>query len=324
MRVAVRFLLVLAALSLAQCAPRYLTPGPAITAPMQEPGAILARDGTELALTRWLAPNPKAVIVACHGINDYANAFDTPAQILQENGISTYAFDERGFGDTPVTGRWPGGAAFANDLSDVVTIVKARHPGIPIYVMGESMGGAVVLSWAAKKDSPAVDGLILVAPAVWGWRSMNPLYKTTLWLAAHIAPSHKLTGQGLDIWPSDNMPMLRAYSRDPRVIKATRIDVIYGLVSLMDEAYKAGPKVNTKVLVLYGKKDQIVPKSPVLHLVKTLGDHARFVRYPNGYHMLLRDLDGPAVTADIAAWIADPATSLPSGAEEKAMAEAHP
>jgi alpha-beta hydrolase superfamily lysophospholipase len=313
-----------ALLGVAQCAPRYITPGPVITQPAALPGAILARDGTELALTSWQAPKAKAILIACHGVNDYGNAFDGPAEILKGQGISTYAFDERGFGDTPVRGRWPGSAAFQNDLSDVVTVIKARNPGVPVYVLGESMGGAVVLSWAAKPDTPGVDGLILVAPAVWGWRALNPLYKATLWIAAHLAPSHKLTGQGLDIWPSDNIPMLRAYSRDPRVIKATRIDVIYGLVSLMDEGYRAGAKVKAPVLVLYGKKDQIVPKAPVLHVVKDLGDHARFIRYPNGYHMLLRDLDGAAVTRDIAAWIADPKATLPSGQEEKTTASAQP
>jgi alpha-beta hydrolase superfamily lysophospholipase len=312
MKNGLRLILVLALTSLVQCAPRYLTPGPAIVRPAIEPGAVLARDGTALALTSWTVESPKAIVIACHGVNDYGNAFDAPAAILKAQGISTYAFDERGFGDTPVKGRWPGSQAFRDDLSDVIAAVRAGHPGVPVYVMGESMGGAVVLSWAAETGANDVSGLILVAPAVWGWHAMNPLYKTTLWIAAHIAPSRVLTGRGLNIWPSDNIPMLRAYSQDPRVIKATRIDVIYGLVTLMNEGYEAGKAVKAPVLVLYGKKDQIVPKAPVLHLVDALGSNARFVLYPKGYHMLLRDLEGAEVSKDVAAWIGDKSTALPS------------
>lgn len=318
----------LAALLLS-CAPRYVTPGPAVMAPALLPGTLVARDGALVALTVWPAKETTAVILALHGFNDYGEAFAIPAKSLTDKGISIYAIDQRGFGETPLRARWPGSRAFLDDLSDSITVIRARHPGVPLYLMGESMGGAVALAWAGQMGTgrtggAGVDGLILVAPAVWGWRSMNPLYKSVLWLAARIAPRMTLTGRGLNIWPSDNMDMLRAYSRDPRVIKETRVDTLYGLVSLMDEGYKAAQKVNIPTLILYGKNDQIVPKSPVLHVVHALGDKAYYAYYPKGYHMLLRDLNGAEVSGDIAAWIKDPTQPLPSGHEQRLTQVAQP
>ena len=122
------------------------------------------------------------------------------------------------------------------------------------------MGGAVVMTTMARPDRPAVDGIILAAPAVWG-RSSMPWYQTTaLWLAVHTFPWGRLTGRDLGIVVSDNIEMLRALGRDPMVIKGTRIDAIYGLVNLMDEAMASAPRLDGRMLVLYGARDPLIPR----------------------------------------------------------------
>ena len=73
-------------------------------------------------------------------------------------------------------------------------------------------------------------------------------------------PGLTLTGRGLKIKPSDNIAMLRALSRDPLVIKETRVDTIYGLVDLMDAALASAPLLDVPLLVMYGAKDEIVPQ----------------------------------------------------------------
>src|SRR6185437_9926640 len=95
-------------------------------------------------------------------------------------------------------------------------------------------------------------------------------YRTALWLADHIAPRWQLSGSGLHILPSDNIPMLRAFSRDPLVIKETRIDTIKGLVQLMSEALEAAPQLKAHTLLLYGAHDQLVPKDPMTQFVQSL------------------------------------------------------
>jgi alpha-beta hydrolase superfamily lysophospholipase len=99
--------------------------------------------------------------------------------------------------------------------------------------------------------------------------------------------------------------MLRAYSRDPLVQKVTRADAVWGLVNLMDEARHAPEHLGATppILFLYGKNDQVIPAAPTEAVLKELGARAEVHRYDHGYHMLLRDLDGPGVWQDVATWI---------------------
>jgi alpha-beta hydrolase superfamily lysophospholipase len=148
---------------------------------------------------------------------------------------------------------------------------------------------------------------------------MNIFYRTALWVADHVAPRWQLSGSGLHILPSDNIPMLREFSRDPLVINETRVDTIRGLVQLMSEALEASPQLKQRTLLLYGAHDQLVPAGPVKEFVSTLPRHSgggdTIAYYDTGYHMLLRDLEGAKVAADVKDWIFHPEAPLPSGAD---------
>ncbi|CAN0512963.1 unnamed protein product, partial [Laminaria digitata] len=201
----------------------------------------------------------------------------------------------------------------------VVTVVHQRHPGVPLFLHGNSMGGSVVLlalSGQTPESSLAlVRGASLTAPAVWGGAAMNPIYRLSLWLAAHTVPARRVTGRGLGILPSDNIEMLRALGRDPLIIKETRIDALYGLVRLMGAAQRSAEGVRGPLLVLYGAGDAIIPRRPTATFAAKLSAQTRFAVYPSGYHMLLRDLQAEVVWRDVAAWIDDFDAPLPSGAE---------
>jgi alpha-beta hydrolase superfamily lysophospholipase len=296
----------------AACAPRIAAQGPEIRMPTIESGQgtgvaadrYVTRDGLRLGLMHWDSPMPFAVIVALHGMSDYSNAFAMPAPWWAEHGISTYAYDQRGFGRSPEPGIWPGARVMRRDLADFVDVVKARYPGLPVYVLGESMGGAVAMTAFASGAPPKADGLILVAPAVWSQKTMPFAYRVALWTTSHTIRGWALSGSGLKIMPSDNNPVLVAIGRDPLFQKRARVDAIYGLVSLMDEAYDSAPRLNNvPLLFLHGGNDQIIPRRPTDQVIAQLGSNATVKFYPKGYHMLLRDLDGGTRWADIALWI---------------------
>ena len=265
----------------------------------------VTRDGLKLGLMHWDAAMPTAVIVGVHGMNDYSNAFSMPAPWWAAHGISTYAYDQRGFGRSPNTGIWGGNDIMRRDLADFVDVVRARHPGVPVYVLGESMGGALTMSAFASAAPPKADGMILIAPAVWSRRTMPLTYRVVLWMSSHTFRWWTVTGSGLKIMPSDNIEMLRANGRDPLFLKATRPDAVYGLVSLMDEAFTAPPRLtNTPGLFLYGGNDQLIPRGPTEMVAREMGPNTIVKNYPRGYHMLLRDLNAEPRWADVADWIA--------------------
>ncbi|MCW5699711.1 MAG: lysophospholipase [Rhodospirillales bacterium] len=287
-------------------------------APQLLENAVRMEDGAELPMRSWL-PNPvspRAVILALHGFNDYSNFFDATGVYLAKHGIASYAYDQRGFGRAPNRGYWPGNISLERDVKTAIRVLRGRHPGTPLYLLGVSMGGAVAMLTVAEPTPAMVDGVILAAPAVWGRGTMWWGQTALLWLAAHTAPGVTLTGRGLGIKASDNIEMLRALGRDPLVIKETRIDAIHGLVGLMDEASEAAGRIDFPTLTLYGERDELIPEDAMqkmlAHMSPDRGGTRHIITYDNGYHMLLRGLDADVVRSDIVAWIVDPTAPIPS------------
>ena len=293
------------------------------------PTAARMADGYRLPFQRWGgAEQPQVVVLGLHGFNDYSQAFQPLGADLAEHGVTTYAFDQRGFGRTRQTGRWHGSDQLSADLRTLIGLLRARHPQARLILIGESMGAAVALS--ADAEAPlAVDGLVLIAPAVWARASMPWYQRAALALAAHTVPGLKLTGEGVSISPSDNQPMLQAMGRDPLVIKATRIEALWGVTNLMDQAV-AWPAVRRTrdpqppTLILYGEHDSIIPPRAFCRFIDAVPLDAaalRFLLYADGWHMLPRDLQGARVREDIATWVQDPNTALADGEGVSARVE---
>ncbi len=303
--------------------PAGLPPSDRLPHPAIEDAAFTTTDALRLPMRKWLPPGePRAVILALHGFNDYSNAFDAPAKIWAARGIATYAYDQRGFGGAPGRALWPGSAALSTDAVTAATLLRRIYPGKPLYLLGESMGGAVAILAASGATGvyPApVDGVVLSAPAVWTRESMEFLPRLALWTGVRLFPDAVLTGESLHILASDNIPMLIALGKDPMVIKGARVDTIYGLVDLMDRTIRAAPALKTPMLLMYGAHDAVIPADPMRAFVAALPadsvPHDRFGYYQAGYHMLLRDLEGPRVAADVASWVLDRAAALPSHAD---------
>lgn len=294
-------------LVLSACSPVVNHPGKQVSEPRIQRESFVAGDGSILPVRSWLPKGRKvkAVIVGVHGFNDYSNFFASPGNYLSRHGIASYAYDQRGFGGAPGRGLWSGIEAYTNDLSCFVTEIRKRHPGVPLYVLGESMGGTVTIVAMTGNNPPNVDGVILVAPAVWGRETMPWYQSWLLAITSHTLPWMELTGKGMHISPSDNIEMLRSLGRDPLVIKATRVDTLYGLTNLMDEALAQAGKLQLPTLVQYGENDQIIPKEPTFLMLEKMPTSTRKAFYKHGYHMLLRDVRGDMPLADIAVWIDD-------------------
>jgi alpha-beta hydrolase superfamily lysophospholipase len=112
-----------------------------------------------------------------------------------------------------------------------------------------------------------------------------------------------LTGEGLEIQATDNIELLRRMSRDPLVIKETRIGSIKGLCDLMDDAMRSAPDLHVPALVLIAEKDQVIPPTASAAMTATLPFSAEVKTYPLAYHMMLRDLHGDIPTNDVIDWI---------------------
>jgi len=318
------FALLAAALA-AACAPTLQQagrPDATFSGPRLEADDFVSFDGTRLALTHWDAAgnardHPSAVIIGVHGMNDYANAFHMAAPWWATQGVTTLAYDQRGFGRSPGRGIWAPDALLTGDLRTLAQLARRRWPGAVIAVVGESLGGAVAIEAFASADPPPADRLVLLSPAVWGWKEQPWLYRIALWLAARLAPAKVFNPPSFvtdRIRASDNLAELIAMGHDPLMVWGARSDALYGLVTTMQRAQDEIGRPRAPTLYLYGAHDEIIPRDAALKAVRALPPTARTAWYADGYHLLMRDEDGPKVWRDVLAFIRDPAAPLPSGA----------
>ncbi|MGH7024373.1 MAG: alpha/beta fold hydrolase [Caulobacteraceae bacterium] len=285
--------------------------------PRLEPHAFVSFDGARLGLSEWDATDghPWAVIIGLHGMDDYANAFHLAGPYWAARGITTIAYDQRGFGRSPERGIWAPESLSIEDLRTIVDLARAKYPGAIVAVAGASMGGAVAIEAFASSRPPTADRLILLSPAVWGWSTQPPTYQAALWLADHLAPGWVVKPPAIvtnKIWASDNIAELEAMGRDPLMIWGARADALYGLMDAMQNASDEIGRLRAPTFYLYGAHDEIIPKHAAFPAAARLPAGDRTAYYAKGWHLLLRDKQAVNVWRDVAAFIRKPNAPLPS------------
>jgi alpha-beta hydrolase superfamily lysophospholipase len=285
---------------------------------------FVTADNVKLPLFSWHPDdhNPKVIILAVHGFNSHGYLFEKTATYFSEQGISTYSYDQRGFGQAENRGLWAGVDTYATDLLQLTALLRRKYPKLPLYWLGASMGGAISVIAATASPEEIADGLILTSPAIWARKNMPWYQQALLWTLAHTVPGMTFTGESRDITASDNHDMLIAMGLDPLVIKETRVETLYGLANLMDVALESASLIQLKTLLLYGEKDEIIPADSTFQFIRAFlnqrPENKRIGCYEKGYHMLLRDLNAKLVWQDIVTWVT--ATGpLPSFLAEKNM-----
>lgn len=261
--------------------------------------ALTATDGQPVPVSTWGPAEPRAVILALHGFGGHGvAAFDKAAKDWAEGGIATVAPDQRGFGRNPSRGVWPGADALVADAQGYTVQLRDQFPCTPLILLGHSMGGGIALAAATEVEA---DALILSAPAIWGGHALKPLHRVAAWVAALAIPDTRFSGRGvIRIQASDNIAALRELASDPLYLAPPSAREMFGLVRLTDRAFEAAPTVALPALMILGEQDQIVPNDIVERVFARLPGETEIIRYEDGWHLLLRDLQAPRVWADIA------------------------
>lgn len=313
----------LALLLLGGCVARLQPAGPAIATPSVATMHFTTTDGTELPLRVWGPADARTVIVALHGFGDYSRGFEHAARAWDAAGIRTYAYDQRGFGQAPHPTIWAGTDTLVADAEAAVRALRAAHPDASLFLLGESMGASVALLTSVRTPTLPIDGLVLIAPAVWGERTMPWHYQAALELGRRFVPGWFLEPpRGLKIRASDNYDALRELRDDPLAQKGARVDTTAGLVDLMGTALDSAPLIARPTLVAYGAHEQIVPKRAADEFLDRLPSHVQVAVYKNGWHLLLRDRQAATVWRDVVNWTQG--SVLPSGADGPARAQIEP
>jgi acylglycerol lipase len=296
-------------------------PSPATEEPRLLETAVRTSDGFILPLYRWMPPvSPAAVVLALHGFNDYGGGFESLAQALIGYEIAVYAYDQRGFGATEQRDAWHGQAALASDAITVANLLRDRYPDLPIYIAGKSMGGAVAVLAMTSADPLAVDGLVLLAPAITQVEALPWYQRFALWLGTQVAPGAQVSIDLAEIvgvrltdqpWVTDQL------REDPLVQQSARIETLEYLSEMMANALDAIDSLDARTLLLIGGRDEVLPSRSMCPMLERWPERAKsattIVVYPEGHHMLTRYSRRIQTFADVADWVHGGERPLSSG-----------
>ena len=253
-----------------------------------------------------------AIIIAIHGYNDYSNSFQIPATFLTKSKISTISFDLRGFGMNEDRGSWFPLSVHVNDVAFFIRDIRTNFPKKKIFLLGESMGGAIVTSTLIKNKDLQIEGVILVAPAIWNFSKTNPIKKIFLNVLSSLLPNLKLDGGDfIKVTACNNVEILKALAKDKYFIHKPNLKSLNGIAELMDESYEDTEKfldqLAYRTLIILPVKDEIVPRKPLTKLLidkkDSIKDNLTLAIFKNNYHMILRDLESETISKFLADWI---------------------
>lgn len=263
--------------------------------------SILPEDGAE----------PRAIILALHGFVDHIGSFREVAEYWAKAGIGVFSYDQLGFGGAPFRGHWQGADAYIKDAKMALLAIREEYPDVPLFLLGESMGGAIAISasceWRMAGDSLYDDlkGVILVAPAVWGGRGMGLPRRYLTAFSKKFMPALKIPSKWGPGPGSDNEEMLEEFFASKEHIANVRCDMLAGLVSIMKRAQHHAENLTDKYHILYGENEKVVPRKAIecfkIYCLPENENGAKWYLYEDGWHMLLRDYGRKIVWYDIVA-----------------------
>lgn len=266
---------------------------------------VRARDGLDLREYEWPAVGkPRAHLLLVHGIAEHAGRYPHVATQLASAGITTHAYDQRGFGGSgghrAYVDRW---SQYHDDLEDRLAEVRSAADGLPVVLYGHSMGGLIALGYTlADPPRPLPDLLVLSAPAidaaVPGWkRGLAEILGGTV---PRFAIANTFPRGGLSSDPT----VEAAYLADPLAVHRTTTRLGVSLFREQDRVKAAladGAPLPVTTYVLHGADDPIVPEAAS----RSLEGRANVTRrvYPGLHHETHNEPSGATVIDDTIAWI---------------------
>lgn len=261
--------------------------------------------GLSLYAQRWLPEHePSSVVLISHGLGEHSGRYRLLAERLVAEGHGVYALDHRGHGHSG--GPRANIERFDHVVTDFCSFVahsEKENAGVPVFVFGHSMGGAVAFAGALRLQAN-LRGLVLSAPALAAGEAVSPLKLALVRLLSGIAPN----AGALKLPPSAvsrDPQVVRDYESDPLVFhKGVPARTVLELLDAMREFPQSARQLHVPVLIQHGTADSLVPLSATEGIYQDVASVDRTVKIYEGlFHEIYNEPERGVVIDDLCGWL---------------------
>ncbi|HWF71978.1 MAG TPA: lysophospholipase [Solirubrobacteraceae bacterium] len=274
------------------------------TPPQHRDGTFAGVGGVSIFWQAWLPPGPpRGVVVIAHGAGEHSGRYLHVAARLVREGYAVYALDHRGHG------RSAGPRALIDridnavaDLDTLVLRAAGEHPGVPVFLLGHSMGGTVSLCYALRRQD-RLDALALSAPLA-ALEAASPVVRIAARVLSALTPRLPVIAVDSSLVSRDPA-VVQAYNADPLVHHGklparTVAELAAAVASFPDRV----AEITVPTLILYGTADGLCPPEGSVMVGRRIGASDRTVKsYPGLYHEILNEPEQEQVMDDLVAWV---------------------
>jgi alpha-beta hydrolase superfamily lysophospholipase len=268
-----------------------------------------AGQGVQRRVHVWESAAPRAVILAIHGGMAHGGDYVTPALYFRQHGIATVAYDLCGHQDARRVDI-PGFATFLDDSLLFLQWVKQQYPGLPIYVMGHSMGALIAthLGLGHFAGEAAIKGYILSSPYYVNAIKVSPVLLALAGVLEALAPRMKVPLASLtDQLTHDSAITARHHDDERDGIRATEITVRFGnaLTKAQQGLAARMPSWKAPLFAVVAGADQLADADAAEAMLRCVpASLLTYQRYPQNFHENFNELNREEIFADILAWMA--------------------
>lgn len=263
---------------------------------------LRSADGAHIVHRRWIPERPRATLVVAHGLGEHSGRYASLAAALNRRGVAVFAGDFRGHGRS--AGRRGHVGRFDELLGDLERVreeaVRAL-PGLPLLLLGHSMGGLVSIRLLETRPDLAWRGAVLSAPALalehGGARPTRLLARAL----SVLTPSLRLPNGIPAEYVSSDPAEVEALREDPLAHRWITPRLYAEMQRAMGDALRDRDRIRPPLLVLVPGQDRIVRAAAALEFCRSMPFEVR--RYPDLRHEPLHEVGRAAVEETVADWV---------------------
>lgn len=268
---------------------------------------LTCSDGIKRDIHIWEHKDPKAIFLTLHGLMDHGGNYMNPGIYMKEKGYALVAHDQHGH-DMKRLAHVPRFDVFLDDLELILEWVKEHYPGVPIFMMGNSMGGLILTHFGIRvyKEDPLVKGFILSAPGYENSLKTSKFLIAMAKLLSKIAPGKAVPVE--DLRPHvtrDEAEYTRMREDERDGIQATKMSARMGAEFLKAQDWVPEHIGEWKypMLAIIPGDDKLINSAVSRELLSRIDEGLLTeLLYPENYHESFNELNREEVFAAILKW----------------------